>query len=252
LQQYDLFSIVYISHPINNGRYYGTDISGVFQLIIAIDGPAGSGKSTVAKMLAKHLGFKYLDTGAMYRAITWKALKMGIDLEDENALCRLAEQTTIEFQGESDVPKIFVDSADVTEEIRQSFVTNNVHYISNKQGVRKYMVKLQQKIAAEGNTVAEGRDMGTVVFPQAEKKFFLDAEIGTRSQRRYKQFKPSDEKVTYYDVVRDIEIRDKRDTMRANSPLVKGDDAIFIDTTHLTIKDVLDRITREIKGITKE
>ena len=129
-------------------------------------------KSTVAKMLAKRLGFRYLDTGAMYRALTWKAVQKGVNLEDENALCQLIDGTTIEFRGKDENLNIFVDGYNVTKEIRLPSITNNIHYISNKLGVRQRMVKLQQKLAAEGNIVAEGRDMGTVVFPNAERKFF--------------------------------------------------------------------------------
>ena len=130
------------------------------------------GKSTVARMLAKRLGFRYLDTGAMYRALTWKAMQMGVNLEEEDALCQLMDETTIEFQGKDENLHVFVDGNNVTKEIRLPAITNNIHYISNKPGVRQRMVKLQQKLAAEGNTVAEGRDMGTVVFPNAERKFF--------------------------------------------------------------------------------
>lgn len=220
-------------------------------MIIAIDGPAGSGKSTIAKMLAKRLGFQYLDTGAMYRAITWKAVQKGLNLEDENALCQLTEQTTIGFERKKEGLSVFVDGIDVTREIRFPSVTNNVHYISNKQGIRERMVKLQQRLAAGGNTVAEGRDMGTVVFPQAEKKFYLDAAIETRAKRRYAEFTPSNENISYDDVVKDIEIRDRRDTMRANSPLMKGSDAIYIDTTNLGIEEVLNKILKEIEGIDK-
>lgn len=220
-------------------------------MIIAIDGPAGSGKSTIARMLAKRLGFKYLDTGAMYRALTWKAIQRGVNLEDENALCQLMDQTNIEFQYKDDSLQVFVDGVDVTKEIRSPSVTNNIHYISNTPGVRQRMVKLQQKHAAEGNTVAEGRDMGTVVFPRAEKKFFLDAEIKERAKRRYAEFKPS-QKISYADVVKDLETRDRRDTTRNNSPLIKGSDAIYINTTNMTIEEVFHMILKEIEPVVKK
>jgi len=218
-------------------------------LIIAIDGPAGSGKSTVARMLAKRLGFRYLDTGAMYRALTWKTMQMGVNLEDENALCHLMDETTIEFKGKDENLNIFVDGNNVTKEIRLPAITNNIHYISNKPGVRQRMVKLQQKIAAEGNTVAEGRDMGTVVFPNAERKFFLDADIEERAKRRYAEFKPSQKEVFYDDVIKDMETRDRRDTTRNNSPLIKGSDAIYINTTKLTIEEVFNMMLKEIESI---
>lgn len=215
-------------------------------MVIAIDGPAGSGKSTIAKMLAKRLGFKYLDTGAMYRALTWKAIQNGVNLEDENALCRLMDQTTIDFQSGEDGLFVFVDGADVTREIRAPLVTNNVHYISNTGNVRRRMVKLQQTLAFGAHVVAEGRDMGTVVFPHAEKKFFLDANIEERAKRRYTEFKPSENEISLEAVARDIEARDRRDTTRSNSPLIRADDAIYMDTTKLTINEVFTAILKEI------
>lgn len=221
-------------------------------MIIAIDGPAGSGKSTVARILAKRLGFTYLDTGAMYRAFTWKAMQKGVNLKDENALCQLMDQTSIEFRSEDGGLLVFVDGVNVTEEIRLPSVTNNVHYISDIPGIRGHMVELQRKFASEGNIVAEGRDMGTVVFPQAEKKFFLDAEIEERARRRYGEFKPTDNKVSYADVIKDMEIRDRRDTTRNNSPLIKSADAIYINTTKLTIEDVLNLMIKEIEFTVKK
>ena len=220
-------------------------------MVIAIDGPAGSGKSTIAKMLAKRLGFRYLDTGAMYRALTWKAIQNGTNLGDKDALCQLMDQTKIEFQDIYGNLDVFVDGINVTKEIRLPSVTNNIHYISDTPGVRQRMVMLQQKFASEGNTVAEGRDMGTVVFPRAERKFFLDADVEERARRRYTEFAPANKKVSYNDVVKDIEIRDNRDTTRDNSPLVKGSDAVYIDTTKLTIEEVFNMILKEIGHIIK-
>lgn len=221
-------------------------------MIIAMDGPAGSGKSTVARMLAKRLGFKYLDTGAMYRALTWKALQDGVDLKDANALCQLMDQTIIRFQGRNDDLQIFVDGVNVTEKIRLPSVTNNVHYISNTPSVRQRMVKLQRTFASEGNIIAEGRDMGTVVFPHAEKKFFLDAEIEERARRRYGEMNLPDSDVSYADVIKDIEIRDKRDTTRKNSPLMKSDDAIYLNTTKMSVEEVVSRICEELESAVKK
>ncbi|MDG6006096.1 MAG: (d)CMP kinase [Planctomycetia bacterium] len=217
-----------------------------------MDGPAGSGKSTVARMLAKRLGFKYLDTGAMYRALTWKALQDGVDLKDANALCQLMDQTIIRFGGRNDDLQIFVDGVNVTEKIRLPSVTNNVHYISNTPSVRQRMVKLQRTFASEGNIIAEGRDMGTVVFPHAEKKFFLDAEIEERARRRYGEMNLPDSDVSYADVIKDIEIRDKRDTTRKNSPLMKSDDAIYLNTTKMSVEEVVSRICEELESAVKK
>lgn len=221
-------------------------------MIIAIDGPAGSGKSTIARMLAKRLGFRYLDTGAMYRAITWKAMQKGANLEDKDALSHIADQTNIEFHGSDENLDVFVDGVNVTKEIRLPSVTNNIHYISDTPGVRQRMVKLQRKFASEGNTVAEGRDMGTVVFPQAERKFFLDADVEERARRRHAEFEPTNKKISYNDVIKDIETRDKRDTTRDNSPLIKGSDAVYINTTKMAVEDVFNMILKEIGHIIKK
>ena len=220
-------------------------------LVIAIDGPAGSGKSTIAKMLAKHLGFNYLDTGAMYRALTWKAMYSGVNLEDENALCSLMGETSIELQYKDNSVEVFVDGINVTKEIRLPSVTNNIHFISNKLRVRQRMVKLQQKYASVGNTVAEGRDMGTVVFSEADKKFFLDANVEERARRRFAELNLANKKVSYGDVVKDIETRDNRDITRSNSPLIKSEDATYINTTGLTIGEVFNKVLNEIEPILK-
>ncbi len=217
-------------------------------MIIAIDGPAGSGKSSIAKMIAKQMGFTYLDTGAMYRALTWKAMQMGVNLESEDALCTLMDKTSIAFQGNGENARISVDGVDVAQEIRSPAVTNKVHHISGAAGVRRRMVTLQQKFASEGNVVAEGRDMGTVVFPGAEKKFFLDADIEERARRRFGELQASGKKVSYEGVVEDMEIRDRRDSTRSNSPLTMSPDATYIDTTKLTIEGLFNRIMREIKA----
>ena len=176
-------------------------------------------------------------------------MQMGVNLEDEDVLCSLMDETTIELQGKDENLQVFVNGHNVTKEIRLPAITNNIHYISNKPGVRQRMVKLQQKIAAEGNTVAEGRDMGTVVFPNAERKFFLDADIEERAKRRYAEFKPSQKEVFYADVIKDMETRDRRDTTRNNSPLIKGSDAIYINTTKLTIEEVFNMMLKEIESI---
>jgi len=226
---------------------------GDIRLIVTIDGPAGSGKSTIAKMLARYLHFHYLDTGAMYRALTWKAIQEKVNLEDEDALCRLMDETLITFkQKDPDNLEIFVDGINVTNEIRLPLITNNTHHISDKPGVRKKMVKLQQEIAAKGNTIAEGRDMGTVVFPDAEIKFFLDAKVEERAKRRYEELKTQDSNSTIEDVAKDIALRDQRDTTRKASPLKKGSGAIYIDTTNLGMEEVFHLLRKEIESFTRK
>lgn len=219
-------------------------------MVIAIDGPAGSGKSTIARMLAKRLGFKYLDTGAMYRAFTWKVLQSGIDLHDENSMCKLMGKTVIELKTRENDVQVFVDGINVTREIRTPFIANNVHYISEKAGIRQQMVTLQKNFAIGENIVAEGRDMCTVVFPQAKYKFFLDAKIEARAKRRHAESHSTQNNSAYTAVVKDMEARDLRDATRNNSPLIRDSKAIYIDTTELAIEEVLHEILGKITPAT--
>ena len=220
-------------------------------MIIAIDGPAGSGKSTIARLLAKQLDILYIDTGAMYRALTLKAMQSGIDLKDEDALIDLAKNTHLKLtSGASGKIKVFIDGKDVSEEIRTPHLTNNVSYVANIEGVRRQMVRLQRStgIGAKNGAVLEGRDIGTVVFPDANKKFYLDANIKERSRRRYKELlKKHGIKTNLTELQKDIKIRDKKDKTRKAGALKKADDAIFINTTNLTIKQVLKKIISCLK-----
>lgn len=209
---------------------------------IAIDGPAAAGKSTVAKIVAEKFSYIYIDTGAMYRAITYKAQKAEINLEDEDALFQLLENTKIELFPGDNGQLVFLDGDDVTNDIRSSEVTNNVSIVAIHKLIREEMVKRQQEFAVNGGVVMDGRDIGTFVLPNAEVKVFLLASVEERAQRRHlenlqKGF-PSDlEKLK-----EEIAARDKIDSEREVAPLRKAKDAIEIDTSSLTIHEVVDRI----------
>jgi CMP/dCMP kinase len=219
------------------------------KLRIAIDGPAAAGKSTVAKIVAGKLSYLYIDTGAMYRSLTYKALKSDTDLHDQTELTKLLETTKIELEPSDKGQLVYLDGEDVTDEIRQSEVTNSVSHVAVHSLVREEMVKRQQKLASEGGVVMDGRDIGTHVIPDAEVKVFLLASVEERAQRRHdenvaKGF-PSDlEKLK-----EEIALRDKIDSEREVAPLKKADDAFEIDTTSLNISEVVDRIMSLVERI---
>lgn len=215
--------------------------------IIAIDGPAGAGKSTIAKRLAKELNIAYLDTGAMYRAVTLKALQAGVDLTDEDELVRLANKSKIEVLSSSDGHKIILDGNDVSDEIRSTEVTSNTKYIANCSRVREVVVDWQRKIAEGQSIVMEGRDIGTVVFPNAEYKFYLDADLNERTHRRLKEMQEKGKAMDKNQLARDIAQRDQKDMEREAGPLCKADDAIVIDSTRLNIDEVIDKMLQVIK-----
>jgi cytidylate kinase len=214
--------------------------------IIAIDGPAGSGKSTTAKLVAQKLGFMYLDTGAMYRAITWKALRLGVDVDNEDKLKQLTENSVITFENKGGVNRIFLDGEDVTEKIREPQVNRNVSYVSMHKKVRRILVEMQRKMGQEKDLVAEGRDTTTVVFPQAFK-VYLDADIGERAKRRFRELKEKQIDTTVDEQINDISRRDKLDSERETSPLLRLKDAVVVDTTHLTIEQQVDRVIELFK-----
>lgn len=217
--------------------------------VIAIDGPAGSGKSTVAKLVAQRLGFLYIDTGAMYRALTIKALRTKADLNDEAKLGALARATDIELKQSGSSLKVYLDGEDVTSEIRTPEITNKVKYIARAKPVRECMVAKQRKLGEEGGTVMEGRDIGTVVLPDADKKFYIDATFDVRVGRRHKELNGNGAALTEEEVKKDLKIRDESDFNRAIGPLKKADDAIVVDTTDLTIEGVVDKVLSIIKAL---
>ncbi|MCK9429993.1 MAG: (d)CMP kinase [Candidatus Omnitrophica bacterium] len=212
-------------------------------MIVAIDGPAGAGKSTVAKILAKRLDFLYIDTGAMYRALTLKALDNNVDIYDERKINDLALKTIIDLRSNPDGSlSIFLDGKDVSLEIRRPRITQYVSDVSKIKGVRQVLVKMQRELGKKGDCVLEGRDIGTVVFPNAEKKFFIDASAEVRVNRRFKELKGLNQNVAEVDVAKDLSNRDKIDSTREVSPLRKAEDAIYIDTTELSIEGVVEKM----------
>jgi cytidylate kinase len=211
-------------------------------IVVAIDGPAGSGKSTVSKLVAKRLGLIYIDTGAMYRALTLKAMRYGIDLEDEGALVELARSTEVELGYRDGKQAVLVDGEDVAGLIRTSELTNNVKYIARVPGVRHEMVRMQRRMGERSGAVMEGRDITTVVFPDAEYKFYLDADPEERALRRFKELKETGSGVTLEDIKKDVISRDESDMNRSVGALKIADDAIVVDTTDLTIDGVVDQV----------
>lgn len=213
-------------------------------MIIAIDGPAGAGKSTVAREVARRLAFLYIDTGAMYRALTLKALDNKIDLPSEAMLIKMAENTQLYLDNDKDgFLRIFMDKKDVTREIRQPRITKFVSDVAKIKDVRAVMLKIQRQIGYEKkDVVLDGRDIGTVVFPDADKKFYIDAQFYERVKRRYKELKELGQDVTLEDIANDLRNRDTIDSTREVAPLKKAEDAIYIDTTNMTIEQVVEKI----------
>ncbi len=220
--------------------------------IITIDGPVGAGKSTVARALAGRLGYAYLDTGAMYRAIGWKAYVTGIECNDEN-MEKLCANTTLEVTLSDDVQRVFVDGKDVTAEIRTPEISRMASIVSSFGPVRRFLVTIQRDTGLAwmrkyGGVVVEGRDMGTVVFSDSAFKFYLDAEIEERGRRRWKELNNKGIDADLGETVRGIEERDAKDRSRIIDPLRKAGDASVIDTTGLGIEEVVEKLAGEVRG----
>jgi cytidylate kinase len=216
-------------------------------MIIAIDGPAGAGKSTAARMIAQKLGFLYVDTGAIYRALTLKVLEKKISVGDTAAIIDTAETTLIDLVNNPDGSlKVFLDGRDVSLEIREPRGTRFVSDIAKIKEVREVLIKLQRKLGKERDSVLDGRDIGTVVFPDADKKFYLDAVFQERVNRRYKELAALRQTVTFESVEQDLRNRDTIDSTRQYAPLKKAADAVYIDTTDMSINEVVEKVLKEI------
>ncbi|MDD5465229.1 MAG: (d)CMP kinase [Candidatus Omnitrophica bacterium] len=216
-------------------------------MIIAVDGPSGAGKSTVARILAKKLGFLYIDTGAMYRALTLKALENNVPINDRLRIFKLAEGARIDLHNNADGSlSVVLDGRDVSLDIRKPKITQVVSDLAKIKEVRQVLVKLQRELGAKGDCVLDGRDIGTVVFPDAQKKFFIDASPEERVNRRFKELRGLGQDVSEDDVAKDLANRDKIDSTRKASPLRKAEDAIYIDTTKLSIEQVVGKMMGHI------
>lgn len=211
-------------------------------LRVALDGPAGAGKSSVAKRVAAVLGVAYVDTGAMYRAITWKALQEGIELHDEAALTDMANSTRIDFEPRPEGQAVFVDGTEVTDAIRSLDITNNVSAVAAVSGVRSALVKIQRDIASRTGVLMDGRDIGTVVLPNADVKIWLTASVEERANRRYQELLSKGVACDLAQIQEDIQRRDDYDASREHSPMVKADGAVVVDTTGMSIDAVIEEI----------
>lgn len=212
-------------------------------MMIAIDGPAGAGKSTIARALAEKLHAVYIDTGAMYRALTLKAIRRNIQADDEASLVQLLEETTITLAPITDgLQKVMLDGEDVTKEIREEEINRLVSFVSRHPKVRRIMQARQQKLAEKGDVVMDGRDIGTIVLPHADMKFYLTASIQERARRRHKEYREKGKQTELEKTEKEIKERDTIDREREDSPLKKAEDAIEVDTTHLTIEQVVERL----------
>lgn len=215
------------------------------KIVIAIDGPAGSGKSTTAKLTAEKLNYLHLDTGAMYRTLTLKIINDKIDVDDEELVYESVKDSNVTFNKEGSVTKVLLDGNDVTEAIRNSEVTNNVSAISSYKKVRDKLVEEQRRMCEDGGVVLEGRDIGTVVAPNADLKIYMIADIEERVKRRQKEFVGKGTNIEYEKLVSDIIERDNKDSKRKESPLRKADDAVVLDTSNLTIDEQVDFIVKK-------
>jgi cytidylate kinase len=219
-------------------------------MVITIDGAAGVGKTTTAKKLARKLGFGYLDTGAMYRAVTYFFIQHQVDIESKNMVISSLDTLNLDVRFPIDRPtKIVLDGEDISEDIRKKVVTNRVSQVSAIKDVRKKMVKMQKEIVSNGNFVVEGRDIGTIVFPNAEHKFFLVANYDIRAKRRLKDFHNVNEKLDLSDIKNDLIRRDERDKNRKLSPLKKAEDAVVIDTSNCSIDEQVESIYKYIERV---
>ena len=217
-------------------------------MIIAIDGTAASGKSTTAKIIASELGIMYLDTGAMYRAVTLAVLNQSVDLTDKDALTSLLTSLNLEVKPEKTGTIIHINGKDVSDEIRSVQITEHVSEVSSIFKVREAMVAIQRTLGNKSDCVVEGRDIGTIVFPEAEFKFFMIADVETRARRRQSDLLTLGEERSLEELIKDLKIRDQKDSTRSQSPLTKSADAVEIDTTHFSIDEQVKLIVNHINS----
>ena len=217
-------------------------------IIIAIDGHSGCGKSTTSRLLAKKLNFKYLDSGAMYRAVTLYFIKKGISQNDTKKIKDKLNNIIIDFKYVEDNQHIFLNDQDVENEIRSDEISNQVSLFSSNSSIRKFLVNKQKTFGINKNIVVVGRDITTVVFPDAEIKVFMTADIQVRAKRRFNEMKSKNPDITYSDVIKNLEDRDIQDSTRKDSPLMVSDDAFILDTSDLEINDQVDKIINFISN----
>ena len=218
-------------------------------MIIAIDGPAGSGKSTVAKLVAKRLNYRYIDTGAMYRAVAWTAQKKGMGLADETAMAQIAGSLDIEFVPSADGQLVLVDGENAMAHLKNETVGRGAATVAAQKSVREILVAKQRQIGEAGNVVMDGRDIGTVVFPQADKKFFFIADADERGRRRYEELKSKNPNLDLKIIIEEIRQRDHEDRNRKISPLGMAEDALEVDTTGLSIEEVTNHVLKNINNL---
>jgi len=217
-------------------------------MIIAIDGPAGSGKSTVARIVAEKLNFRYIDTGSMYRSVAWKSLQKKTVLKDEDAVAEIASKIKIELLPDKDGQLVFVDGKNITDQLKVEEISRGAAIVAAQPLIREIMTNKQRKLGEQGKVVMDGRDIGTVVFPKADKKFFLDADSKERGRRRFAELEEKNQakNTDLLMIIKQIVQRDYEDCNRKIAPLKQAKDAILIDTTHLSAEQVVEKIIKVI------
>lgn len=223
--------------------------SGVVRGVVALDGPAGAGKSTVALALAQRLGLAYVETGAIYRAVAFEAQRRGVSWEDAAELARIASLLEIRFEMQGDVNHVFLGQEDVTQALRANAISGGASKVSGHAAVREALLDLQRKLGSQGRgAVLEGRDIGTVVFPDARHKFFITASVEIRAQRRYRQLEAAGKPVAIEQLMTEIRARDLADSTRAVAPLKPAEDATILDTSDIPLDDVVDQVIRMVEA----
>ncbi len=215
--------------------------------VITIDGPAGAGKTSIAKIVSRKLGYNYIDTGAMYRAISWKAFREKIDLKAKEKLIKMVRNTKIELKNRAGMKRVYLDGKDITNKIRGKRLAEGASILATVPEVREQLMKIQRRMGSSGGIVVEGRDIGTVVFPRADYKFYLDASIKERALRRYRELKVKGEEGQLAELEKAIRFRDKRDRTRGVAPLKIAPDAVVIDSTDMSKKEVVEFILKRIQ-----